>query len=288
MSSDVSPSLRLRRLAAELRRAREHTNLTGAQAAKELGWSGGKLSKIENTETKRISSTDLNKMLDLYKVNSPEKRDALQALAKDSKTRGWWSKYRDIFGEQALPDFEAEASCIKVFSTQTIPGVLQTPAYAEAIFKGGRFISSDEVRRRVEFRISRREILHKFQPVHLRAIIDEAALRRRIGESSVMSEQLDYLLHMAQLPNIDVQVLPFAAGAHAGLAAPFTILEFVEPLDSPIVYVGTVTNALFIEEPDEVAQYEATFGDVQGSSLGTSQSAKFIEAVRSALEEGDG
>ncbi|MEU0490247.1 helix-turn-helix transcriptional regulator [Nocardiopsis sp. NPDC006139] len=284
MTNDRSPSLRLRRLAAELRRAREQAGLTGSQAAKQLGWSGGKISKIEQTETKRITSGDLDKMMDLYGITDPRKREAMQALAKDAKIRGWWSKYRDIFGDQALPDFEAEASVIRAFSTQTIPGLLQTPGYAEAIFQGGRYVSPEEVNRRVEFRMARREVLTKFRPVQLRAVIDEAALRRQIGDRVVMKEQLDHLLHMAQLPNIDVQVLPFSAGAHAALAAPFTILEFAEPLDTPIVYVGTVTNALFIEEVDEVTQYSATFGDVQGAALSTARSAAFIKEVTATLE----
>ena len=286
MAIERSPSLRLRRLAAELRRAREQANLTGSQAAKKLKWSAGKLSKIEKTETKRITSGDLDKMLDLYKVNDPRTREAMHALAKDAKLRGWWSKYKDVFGDRALPDFEAEASVIRTFTTQTVPGLLQTPEYAEAIFRGGRYVSPEEIRRRLEFRMERREVLTRFRPVQLRAVIDEAALRRQIGDIKTMREQLDHLLYMAQLPNIDIQVLPFSAGAHAALAAPFTILEFTDPLDTPIVYVGTVTDALFIEEADDVTQYSVTFGDVQGSSLSTARSAAFIKEV-AATQESD-
>ncbi|OOC54281.1 MULTISPECIES: helix-turn-helix domain-containing protein [Nocardiopsis] len=284
MAIERSPSLRLRRLAAELRRARERANLTGSQAAKALKWSAGKLSKIEHTETKRISSSDLDKMMDLYEIEDPEMRDAMQALAKDAKIRGWWAKYREIFGDQALPDFEAEAFVIRTFSTQTVPGLLQTPGYAEAIFQGGRYVSPQEVQRRVDFRMARREVLTRFRPVQLRAVIDEAALRRQIGGQKVMATQMDHLLYMAQLPNLDIQVLPFTAGAHAALAAPFTILEFSEPLDTPIVYVGTVTDSLFIEEADQVTQYSATFGDVQASALSTAKSASFIKDVAAALE----
>lgn len=284
MAIERSPSLRLRRLAAELRRARERVNLNGSQAAKELGWSAGKLSKIEKTETKRLSSTDLDKMMDLYRIEDPRMREALQALAKDAKLRGWWSKYRDIFGDQALPDFEAEASVIRSFEALSVPGLLQTPEYAEAIFKGGRYVSPEEIRRRVEFRVARRGILSKFHPAQFRVVIDEAALRRVVGGRQVMRAQLGHLLHMAQLPNIDIQVLPFEAGAHSALAAPFTILEFPDPLDTPIVYVGTVTNALFLEEPEEVTQYSATLGDVQGAALSTARSAAFIEEVAASLE----
>ncbi|GHC87011.1 transcriptional regulator [Nocardiopsis terrae] len=286
MAIERSPSLRLRRLAAELRRAREQADLTGSQAAKKLQWSAGKLSKIEKTETKRITSGDIDKMLDLYEVNDSQAREAMHALAKDAKLRGWWSKYKDVFGDRALPDFEAEASVIRTFTTQTIPGLLQTPGYAEAIFQGGRYVSPEEIRRRLEFRMERREILTRFRPVQLRAVIDEAALRRQIGDTKTMCEQLGHLLYMAQLPNIDIQVLPFSAGAHAALAAPFTILEFWDPLDTPIVYVGTVTDALFIEEADNVTQYSATFGDVQGSSLSTARSAAFIKEV-AATQESD-
>lgn len=191
-----------------------------------------------------------------------------------------------MFGDQALPDFEAEASAIRTFTTQTIPGLLQTPEYAEAIFQGGRYVSPEEIRRRVEFRVARREILTRFRPVQLRAVIDEAALLRQIGDTKTMSEQFEHLIYMAQLPNIDIQVLPLSAGGHAALAAPFTILEFTDPLDTPIVYVGTVTDTLFIEETDDVTQYNATFGDVQGSSLSTAQSAAFIKEV-AATQESD-
>src|SRR5699024_11701025 len=101
----------------------------------------------------------------------------LQALAKDAKLRGWWSKYRDIFGDQALPDFEAEASVIRSFEALSVPGLLQTPEYAEAIFKGGRYVSPEEIRRRVEFRLARRDILSKFHPAQFRR-----SEERRVGK----------------------------------------------------------------------------------------------------------
>ncbi|WP_344966735.1 helix-turn-helix domain-containing protein [Salinactinospora qingdaonensis] len=284
MQRPHSPSLRRRRLSAELKRARENMGMTTAQVAGELKWAVGKISKIENAETKRISTPDLDRLLDLYKIRDQETREAMQALARDARERGWWSKYKEIFGERALPDFEAEASSIRSFEALSIPGLLQTPEYAEAIFRGGRYTAPEEVKRRVDFRMARREILLRFNPAHLRAVIDEAALRRVIGDREVMRTQLEHLLYMAQLPNVDVQVLPFEAGAHSALAAPFTILDFPDPLDTPIVYIGTVTDAVFLEEHGDIERCSATFGDVQGAAMSTTRSAAFIKDVIASLE----
>ncbi|MFW6639923.1 helix-turn-helix domain-containing protein [Nocardiopsis algeriensis] len=285
MRIPYSPTLRLRRLAAELKQGRERSGLTVSQAGKALGWTASKISKIETTETRRITAGDLDKMMDLYKVHEPSKRQAMHALARDARERGWWSKYKEIFGSQALPDFEAEASVIKSFQALAIPGLLETREYAEAVFRGGRYTSPGEIERRVEARITRQEILTKVNPVHLRLVIDEAALRRTIGSPDVMADQLRYMLHMAELPNIDIQVLPFSAGSHAALVAPFSILEFPDHLAPPIAHVDAVTDSVFFEEPDEVSRYNATFGDIQGTALSTTQSAQFIAEVLKTLEE---
>lgn len=238
-----SPSLRRRRLSTELRRARERAGLTTTQTVKSLKWAAGKLSKIENAETQTVKAADLDKMLDLYKVTDPTVREAMHQLARDAKERGWWSKYRDVFKDETLPDFEAEASGLRTYESQVIPGLLQTPDYARAIFEGGLYTGAEEVRRRTEARMARREILTKFDPVHLRVVMDEAALRRLIGGSQVMTEQLRHLLHMARMPHIHLQVLPFDVGSHAALTAPFTILDFPNPLDPTIVCIETLTDA---------------------------------------------
>jgi hypothetical protein len=284
MREPHSPTLRIRRLAAELKQGREKSELTVVQAGKALGWTSSKVSKIETTETRRITAGDLDKMMDLYKITDPAKREALQALAKDAKVRGWWSKYRDVFGAQALPDFEAEASVIRCFEGLVIPGLLQTPAYAQALFQGGRYTGAEDIEHRVNARMARREILSRFNPVHLRVVMDEAALRRMIGGPEIMAEQLRHLLYVAKLPNVDVQLLPFAAGSHSALVAPFSILEFPEHLAAPIVHVDTVTDSVFFEQPEEIERYSATFGDIQGTALSTTQSARFIADVLASLE----
>ncbi|MFB8765612.1 helix-turn-helix domain-containing protein [Nocardiopsis alba] len=284
MQRPHSPTLRRRRLSAELKRARSEAKLTSTQAAKALGWAAGKLSQVENAETQKVKADDLGKMMDLYKIHDPARREALHALAQDAKVRGWWSKYREVFGPQSLPDFEAEASTIRTFESSVIPGLLQTPAYTTALMQQGRYTDVEAIERRVNARMERRQILTQVNPVRLRVILDEAALHRMIGGREVMAEQIRHLLHMAKFPNVDVQLLPLAAGSHAALVSPFTILEFPEPFDLPLVFIDTATYGLFLEEPEEVEAHSVTFSDTQGSALSTAQSARFISDILRSLE----
>ena len=280
-----SPSVRRRRLGAQLRRLRDDAGFTLASAAERLGMPRAKLGKLETSELKTVKAADLDAMLALYGVEEPQAREELHQLARDAKIRGWWWKYRDLFGPEPLPDFEAEASVIRTYEPQVIPGLLQTPEYAEAVFRGGRYTSPEQIARQVEARMERREILNRFEsPARLSAVVDEAALRRPMGSAEVMRAQFDYMLRIGQLPNVDIHVLPFSAGAHAALGGGFVILDFPEPLDPTIVYVDTVGSGLFEESPDEVGQYEAVFGDVTAAALTTVASAEFIEALKEESE----
>lgn len=267
-----------------LRQSREAAGYTATQVGNQFKWSSGKVSKMETTETKRIKPDDLDKLMDLYGITASDKRAAMHALAKDARQRGWWSKYKEVFTEHALPDFEAEASVIRTFETQMVPGLLQTPEYAEALLGGGRFASPEILKKKAEARMARREILVRRSPARLRAVIEESALHKQIGGGEILKAQLAYLHHMAQLPNIDLQVLSADTGSHAGLCAPFTILEFPDPLDLPIVYIDTASNGLFLEEQDEVEAHSATFSDIQGSALSTVRSADLIINIMKSLE----
>ncbi|GAA3767846.1 helix-turn-helix domain-containing protein [Salinactinospora qingdaonensis] len=279
MRRTPSPSVRLRRLGRELRRLRETRGLSVAQAAKAVGWGSSKLSRFETAE-RRITAGDLDKLLNTYKIEDGVEREALQMLAKQAKERGWWWKYRDVFGARALPDFEAEASVIRTYESIVIPGLLQTPNYATALFQGDCHAQPEQIDRLVEARLARREIMTRIeQPPRLTAVIDEAALRRPIGGREVMREQLDYLLRIGQAHNIDLHVLPFVAGAHSGLSGSFTILDFPEPTDLSVVYTDTLTSGAFEEQIDDVDRYMRTFGDLQGSALSKQQSEQFIRDV---------
>ncbi|KUP97482.1 helix-turn-helix domain-containing protein [Thermobifida cellulosilytica] len=277
-----SPNVRRRRLGQVLRGLREQAGMTLEEAAQKANVPRSTLGRIETADARRLRASDLDALADLYKVDQ-KTREAMHQLAQQSKERGWWSKYRDVFGDQALPDWEAEASMIRTFEALTIPGLFQTPEYATAVFQAGRAIREEDVVRRVEARMKRREIFNWIKPPHMVAVIDEGALRRLVGGPEVMREQLVHLKNMAHRHHIDIQVLPYAAGAHLALAGPFTILDFPSPKDQPIVYVGTAADDLFLEQPDEIERYNVAFSNVQGVALSTALSVEFIDDVLKSL-----
>ncbi|MEV6822454.1 helix-turn-helix transcriptional regulator [Nocardiopsis dassonvillei] len=286
-SPTYSPTVRRRRLGMQLRRMREEAGLTGAEAAERAGMSRAALGKIETAETRKVPLRQVDALAAVYGIPD-DQAEGLRQLARDAGERGWWWRFRDVGGLGTLPDFEAEASLIQTYEIATVPGLLQTPEYAEALFRGGPLTSQEHIDRQVEARMTRREILHRHDsPPRLWAVIDEAALRRPIGGPDVMRGQLDYLVRIGQNANIDIQVLPFSVGAHPGLGVAFMMLHFAEPLDPTIVYTDSIGSGLFEEDPDAVAQYSVTFSHVQAAASNTVVSAQFIEGVRDGEDHND-
>lgn len=284
MHSPISPTVRRRRLARELRRLRETCDLKLSTAAQQAKIPLSTLSNIENAEARRIKARDLDALAALYEA--PEEiRAALHELAQESKEQGWWSSYKDVFGGNALPDFEVEASMIRSYECMVVPGLLQTPEYSEAVFLGGGAYSKAEVQRHVTARIQRQHILGRHKPPHLWAVIDEAALRRELDDPTIMRDQLQHLLNMATRHNIDIQVLPFSAGMHAGMSGSFVLLDFPGELDPSLVYTETATDSLFVQEPESVQRFVTIFSHLNAAALRTSHTIQFIRKILESNEQ---
>ncbi|WP_087096026.1 helix-turn-helix transcriptional regulator [Nocardiopsis sp. JB363] len=284
MPTPYSPSIRRRRLSSELRRLRSEAGLTLVEAAKQAELSKSNLGKMEQAESKSVPTSALDKLLDLYEVNDPSTREAMHSLARDAKQRGWWSRYKDVL-PQMLPDFEAEACAFRTYHAQVVPGMLQTPAYADAVFRANKVRNDDEIAQRVAARVARQGILNEVNPPSYQAIIDEAALRRVVGSEKVMREQLQHLINMASRHNVDIFVLPFTAGAHPATEGTFIVMDFPDIRDSSIAYLENPATSLYLEECDQIRMFNDMFGNAQGCSLTPVQSLSFIERILDELEE---
>lgn len=272
-----SPSVRARQLAAELRRLREETTLTGEEAAGKLEWSASKVSRIETGRT-AVTTSDLRRLLDLYKV-SGARRDRLAELGRTAQQRGWWDAYADTLnrGYSALIALEENAESERHYAPLIVPGLMQTEQYAEAMTRATRIMAPPgEITRITTARMTRQKVLTKPKPLELAAVLDEAALRRNVGGSEVMTKQLLHLVELASLPNITIQVLPFSRGPHLAISGVFTLLEFPEAAASGVVYLENMTGELFIEREDEVYRYDLAFDRLLELSLGLQESIDFI------------
>jgi transcriptional regulator with XRE-family HTH domain len=259
-------TFRARQLRRELYRLREVAGLSMEDIAARLDWSKAKISRIE-TGRNRVAPSDVRLLLDEYGVTDERGRHALMELAREARKQGWWHNYPDIIASPYV-GFEAEASTIRTYQTQLVPGLLQTEDYVRALLRAVRpSIPTVEIDRRVAARMDRQELLNREDGAHLWAILDETVLRRPIGGPAVMRGQLARLLEAAGLPNVTLQVLPFGAGSHAAMSVPFAILDFEGPTTVSAVYLEHLTGELFLDDEPDIARYTLAFDYLRAKAI---------------------
>lgn len=274
-----APSVRGRQLAAELRRLRDAATLTGEETAARLGWSPSKVSRIETGQT-APSPADLRRVLDLYEVSGTQ-RGRLELLGQSAGQRGWWDAYADTLGPEytALIALEAEAESVRWYSPMLVPGLLQTERYAREVIRSGLLIAPPgEVERRVQVKMNRQRVLGKDTPLLLDVVLDEAAILRPVGDAAVMREQLAHLTQIAGQPNVNLQMLPLAAGPHPATTGEFTILGFPELIAPDVVYLENMTSDLYVEREADVYRYTMAFDRLRAIALRPDDSAALITA----------
>ncbi|MGO8887879.1 MAG: helix-turn-helix domain-containing protein [Streptosporangiaceae bacterium] len=276
----VSPTVRRRRLALELRRLRETAKLTCEEVAEHLECSASKISRVE-TGRVSVSPRDVRDMLALYGVSEVQSESLVQ-LARDSRQKGWWHAYSDTIQPQfaAFIGLESAASEIRIYEVSLIPGLLQTEDYARSVIGAGLVSGKpDDIERNVQLRMARQPALTRDDPPKLWAVLDEAALRRRVGGSGLMRLQLEHLLGMAKLPNVAIQVIPFGGGAHPAMGRPYVVLVFPERVDTDVVYLEDLTRAMYLEDVDEVDRYNMFFNHLRATALSFDESSSLIISV---------
>ncbi|MEV1175917.1 helix-turn-helix transcriptional regulator [Nonomuraea sp. NPDC049784] len=277
-SQQGSPTVRRLRLGQELRLLRERRALTGAKAARELGWSASKVSRIEAAKT-MPSADDIKAMAGLYRLDGA-KLDELFGLLRDAEQRGWWEDYEDTLPEEytRFLGLEAEATHQRNWEPQVVPGLLQTEDYAREVILATRGISRithSGVRSRVEARLDRQQrVLHRADACVMNVVLDESALMRRFGEPAVMCEQMEHLLEISLLPHVSVQVLTLDA-LHPVNTGAFIHLKFSAFDD--VVYLEQLYTANFVEDLERVAGYETAFDNIRSEALDEDESRVLIQ-----------
>ena len=281
---EQNPTLRARRLALELLRRREAAGLTREEAARQLEWSTSTIFRIE-TGRSRPQPGNVRVLLELYGVSGPE-RDGLIRLAREARQPGWWHSFRDVLPNpyEVFIGLEAGAASIRNFEPIVVPGLLQTEEYARQMSRGGpRELDRDDIERRVQVRMERQRILPREDRPRLWAVIDEAVIRRIVGDLEVMREQLRHLIDSAEQGKTTLQVVPFSAGAHAGTTGPFIILDFPEPTDPAVVYVETLAGDLYLEERVDVERYTLAFDRLLAAALHPDDSMRLVQQAADAM-----
>ena len=273
--------MRRRRLGLELRALREAVGLSGEEVAGRLNWSTSKLSRME-VGRNPPSPADLAKLLDLYNVADPARREELAVLLREAKRKGWWQVYSDI-PYSTLIGLEAEAVSMLTYQ-QVVHGLFQTESYARAIIVGtDPAIDPETLDQRVEVRMTRQAVLTRDRSMQVRAVLDETCIRRLVGGREVMRGQLERLLQLAERPNVIMQVLPFEVGAHPGtMLGPFDILAFEHPADPGVVYVESDSDP-YPDREGDLQRYTAAFDHLRSRALSVPQTNELLQQALEAL-----
>jgi transcriptional regulator with XRE-family HTH domain len=274
--TDHHPAALRRRLTAALRRHRSQAGVTQREVAKNLGWSPSKIIRIEQGDV-GISVADLWALLRLYKIDQPEIVNELEEMARGSK-RLPFSDYADVLSQETLKyiRYEASSSLIRQVALTVIPGLLQTDAYIESLF-ASRQMADSRIAKMLASRRDRRGVFEGEDPPETFFIIDEGALRRVVGGTDVMGEQLDHLAKMAERARIKIQVLPFGAGAHPAMSGGFNLLEFANDDDPDVLFFESpLEDILYRDEPEVTAQFRLRFWELEDLSTEISDFQRFL------------
>jgi len=286
MPAHSSPTVKRRRLAAELRSYRDRAGLTIEEVAQRLEWSTAKISRIENARVS-VLPRDVKFLLGVYGVDeNGEDWETLLALARESRQKGWWYAYGDAIPEgfETYVGLEADATTLRTYESEYVPGLLQTEDYARAVMRATMLTASDEeIERHVAVRMVRQERLTGSGAPEIWAVVSEAVIRRVVSGESVMRAQLSRLVEASKQPNITLQVLPFSVGAHAGMDGAFMILGFPAPTDPDVTYVHYYTGTLYLEKSEDLARYTLMFDHLRAAALPVGQSRDLIARARDEL-----
>lgn len=274
----MRPTVRSRRLGGKLGTYRKGSGLSGTELAARLGIHQATWSKVESGKAK-ASPAVLARAVEELGVPA-DVAAQLTGLRRKADEPGWWQDYGDILSEavQMLIELEADASWIRTYEGEVIPGLLQTRDYAERVITAvSPHIRLSDVDRYLELRMRRQQRI--LDGVRLTAIIGEAAVRQQVGGPDVLREQLRHLTRVVREHDVTVQVVPFGADAHAALGDAFVVIQWPDESDPEAVYVDGVTSWTVHERSGVIRSYLHAFASVQAQALPPRESLALVDHV---------
>jgi transcriptional regulator with XRE-family HTH domain len=280
MTAPASPTVRRRRLAAELRGIREEKGKSGDAVAAALKWSPSKISRYERART-GLRPREVARLLDYYQITGP-RRALLLGLAEAAAQKGWWDEFADSLSEdyQQFIGLEHEAASMAIWHVDVVTGLLQTEAYARHIigsYSGVEPMAPGMIGRMVKVRMRRQRVLDR-KDLQLTVVLDESVLRRRIGDESVMYEQLQRLVQEADRPNLTVQILPLSA-RHTVFGESFVIFGFIDDDDvmlPDVVIAEQLRSSVTLEGERETHLHRIAFHTLSEAALDPAESRALI------------
>ncbi|MFM9611360.1 transcriptional regulator [Streptomyces sp. V2] len=264
---------------------RERAGLRREEAAKVLRVAPATIRRMENAEV-ALKIPYLQLLLKAYGVAGDE-AEGFVRLAEDANRPGWWQRYHDV-----LPGWfsmhvslEGAASLIRQYEPHFVPGLLQTEDYARGVLVSGAIAQTrpEDIDRLVALRMRRQDLLTRPDAPRIWVVMDETVLRRPVGGPEVMRAQIDRLLDAAKLPNVVLQVAPFANGPHPGTYGPFVLFRFAMPELPDMVYSEYLTGAVYLDAREEVATHLEVMDRMAAQAATAHRTKEILRDLRKEL-----
>ncbi|MFF1697342.1 helix-turn-helix domain-containing protein [Streptomyces sp. NPDC058257] len=272
-------------LGRRLQDLRERAGLKREEAARILRVAPATVRRMEMAEV-ALKIPYLQLLLKSYGVADDE-ADAFVTLAEEANKPGWWQRFHDILPGwfSMYVSLEGAASLIRSYEPHFVPGLLQTEEYARGVMRSGAIGQTrpEDVERYVALRMERQSLLSREDAPRLWMVMDETALRRPVGGSDVMREQIDKLLEAVELPHVTLQIAPFAAGPHPGTYGPFVLFRFAMAELPDMVYSEYLTGAVYLDARTEVATHLEVMDRMAAQAATAQRTKELLRDLRKEL-----
>jgi hypothetical protein len=245
-----------------------------------MGWHPTKLYSIEAGKV-TIKAAEVDGLLGFYGVGET-RAEQVREIASHARRRIRYGKIPDW--NRQYVGLEQDATLIKVYEGELVPGIGQIEPYAKALISTSVTVARADVEPVVAARMRRRSVLERPNPPQVHLVLGEAAIRRTVGGRETLKDQVEHLIALAELDNFTIQIMPFSAGEHAALGVGFTLLTVpIGDEDTQWVYLESLTRADCVPEPSTVQPYELTFQSLVVNALGERETLALLREVRDTL-----